>query len=125
MKAATTTVLILIRLAWLILLAIGVLAWTGRARPLIPAHQALGVAFVLMLWALAHLGMRAGAAPVLVTVVLGWSLILLVLGLTQTRILTGSLHWIIQVLHLVVGVASIGLAEALGARIKRRLSRPA
>ena len=125
MKRAITIVLMLVRLAWLILLVLGALFWAGRARPLIPAHQAVGVAFALMLWALAYLGARAGAPPVLAAVVFGWSLVLVVLGLTQTWILTGSSHWIVQLLHLIVGLIAIGLAEAVGVRIKRRSTRAA
>jgi len=127
MKTAVTVVQILMRLTWLILLAIGIILWTGRAQGLVPAHQAAGVVFVLMLWALAYLGMRSGAtpglsSPGLTSAVCSWSLIVLALGLAQTQLLTGSSHWVIQVLHLLVGIAAIGLAEALGARIKGRLT---
>jgi hypothetical protein len=34
-------------------------------------------------------------------------------------LLTGDFHWIIQVLHLLVGLGAIGQAEGLAARIKR------
>jgi len=43
-----------------------------------------------------------------------------VLGLAQDRLLPGSAHWLIQVLHLLVGLAAIGQGEALAARILRR-----
>ena len=48
-----------------------------------------------------------------------------VLGLTQTRLLTGSAHWLIEVLHLLVGVAAVGMAEGLAARVKERLAAAA
>ena len=124
MKTACTVLRILVRLIWLILLVLGAVLWTGRDQSLIAAHEFLGVAFVLVLWALAYLGVRCGVAAGLVSTVFLWGLVLLVFGMTQTRILTGSSHWIIQVLHLFVGVVAIGLAEALGARIKRRLAGP-
>jgi len=42
-----------------------------------------------------------------------------ILGLTQTEILPGNLHWLIEVLHLVLGLGAIGLGERLSAGIKR------
>ena len=49
-----------------------------------------------------------------------WSLVVLVLGITQNRLLVDGAHSIIQVLHLLVGIAGIGLAERLAAKIKRK-----
>ena len=48
-----------------------------------------------------------------------WGLVVVILGLTQTEILPGNLHWLIEVLHLVLGMGAIGLGEGLSARIKR------
>jgi hypothetical protein len=42
------------------------------------------------------------------------------LGLTQTQLLPGSAHWLIQVLHLLVGLGAISLAETLGRQIQAR-----
>ncbi len=42
------------------------------------------------------------------------------LGATQTSILPGPEHWVIQVLHLLVGLTAIALAEVLGRRIRGR-----
>jgi len=119
MKAAITIVQMVIRLAWLILLGLGALIWTGRGQSLTSIHTAIGIAFVLALWAVAYLGTRGGAAPSLVAIVALWGVIALVLGLTQTGIMTGRSHWIVRVLHLLVGIVAIGLAEALGARVRR------
>jgi hypothetical protein len=56
----------------------------------------------------------------LVVVALVWGLIVPMLGLTQTQILPGSAHWLIQVLHLLVGLGAISLAETLGRQIQAR-----
>ncbi len=40
------------------------------------------------------------------------------LGMTQDRLLVGDAHWVIQVLHLLVGLGGMGLAGALAARIR-------
>jgi hypothetical protein len=51
-----------------------------------------------------------------------WGLIVPILGLTQTNLLVGSTHWLIEVLHLLVGLGAIGMAEGLAARVKERLA---
>jgi uncharacterized membrane protein YuzA (DUF378 family) len=58
--------------------------------------------------------------PPLVALAAVWGLVVLVLGLNQTRLLVGSAHWLIEVLHLLVGIAAVGMAEGLAARIKER-----
>jgi hypothetical protein len=51
-----------------------------------------------------------------------WGLIVPIVGLTQTNLLTGSLHWVIQVIHLLLGLGLLGLAETLATRAKARLA---
>jgi hypothetical protein len=46
-------------------------------------------------------------------------LIVLVLGMSQNSLVPGGAHWIIQVLHLLLGMAAVGMAEALGGRLRR------
>ena len=119
MKGATTAVQMLIRLSWVILIILGALFWAGRSLSLLPVHIITGVIFVLLLWLLSFFALRTGASTGLAALNIFWSLVVLVLGMTQNQLLTGSAHWIIQVLHLLVGVVAIGLAESLAAKIKR------
>jgi hypothetical protein len=56
----------------------------------------------------------------LVAVALIWGLIVPILGVTQTRLLPGPAHWLIQTLHLLVGLVAIGLAGRLVSAIRRR-----
>ena len=42
-----------------------------------------------------------------------WGVITLALGITQTQLLLGAFHWIIQLLHLVVGLAAMGMGDRL------------
>ena len=123
MKTAPTTAQTLVRLCGLALLTLGLLFWTGNARGLIPLHMLLGLVLVLALWVLAGLAARAGVPLGLVALAVAWGLIVPALGLTQDQLLPGSAHWVIQVLHLLVGLGAIGQAEGLAARIKAR--RPA
>ena len=120
MKIATTVFQTLVRLAGLLLIVLGVLFWTGHALTLIPVHMLVGFVLVLSLWALAVLAARAGVHPAFVALAIVWGVIVPILGLTQQRLLPGEAHWVIQVLHLLVGLGAIGQAEGLAARIKGR-----
>ena len=51
-------------------------------------------------------------------VVLG--IIIVAFGGTQAEILTGSSHWVIQVIHLLLGLSAIGLGERIGSRYRHR-----
>jgi hypothetical protein len=125
MRSATTAVQMLVRVTFVVQLVLGVVFWTGNALDLVPLHQTIGFLLVFGLWALAILAARAGVPPALVALAAVWGLVVLVLGLTQTRLLTGSAHWLIEVLHLLVGVAAVGMAEGLAARAKERLAAAA
>jgi hypothetical protein len=120
MKIATTVLQMLVRLSGLTLIVLGVLFWTGHALTLIPVHMLVGFVLVLSLWALAVLAARAGVHPAFVALAIVWGLIVPILGLTQQRLLPGEAHWVIQVLHLLVGLGAIGQAERLAACIKGR-----
>ena len=122
MRRATTTAQMLVRATGVVQLLLGGLFWTGNALDLVPLHQTIGFLLVFGLWTLAALAARAGVRPPLVALAAVWGLIVPVLGLTQTRLLVGSAHWLIEVLHLLVGLGAIGQAEALAARIKERLA---
>jgi hypothetical protein len=118
MRTAVTALQMAIRLDAAILVILGLLFWTGNAFNLIPIHMLLGLLLVLMLWAIAALGATQGV-PIGMVVAAGiWGLVVVWLGLNQDSLLPGDLHWIIRVLHLLVGVAAVGLAESIGVRIR-------
>jgi hypothetical protein len=121
MRRATTTAQMLVRAVTVVQLVLGGLFWTGNALDLVPLHQTLGFLLVFGLWTLAALAARAGVRPPLVAMAAVWGLIVPILGLTQTNLLVGSAHWLIEVLHLLVGLGAIGMAEGLAARVKERL----
>ena len=123
MKTTTTVVQMAIRLCSLILIVLGALFWTGRALNLLSTHILVGTIFVLALWTLAYLGIGVNTRLAGVVAFLG--VVVLVLGMVQNRLLVGDVHWVIQVLHLLVGLAAVGFAESLAARIKRARMKPA
>jgi len=112
----------LVRVVGPIMIILGVLFWTGNALMLIPLHMLLGLVVVLLLWALAALAAFARVPAGVVAFAAVWGLVVPALGVTQTGLLPGDLHWIIQVLHLAVGLVALVLADRLGRRIKVRLA---
>lgn len=117
----TTTIAaarVTVRILGAIVMLLGIVFWTGHLLTLISLHMLLGMLFVLALWTLAALAARAGAAPGLVALSVLWGLAVPALGMTQDSLLPGSAHWVIQVLHLVVGMVAIGLGEALYRRAR-------
>ena len=119
MSTALTTFRILVRLSGLILIILGVIFWTGHALNLINVHMVIGLILAISLWVLAFLGARAGVGAGLVALVVVWTLVMVVFGAAQMRLMPGSAHWVIQVLHLLIGIGAIGLGDQLGTRISR------
>jgi hypothetical protein len=114
----------LMGLSGVIAVTLGILFWTGNALPLLPVHILAGLVLVLSLWTLAALAARAGAPPGLVALAAVWGLLLPLLGLNQHRLLVGRYHWLVQALHLLVGVAAMAQGQLLWARVKHILSLP-
>ncbi len=125
MSRAVTVVHMTLRISGVLLILLGLTFWTGNALQLIPVHEFLGFVLVLSLWTLAFLGARAGVPRGIVIAAVAWGLIAPILGLTQANLLTGNWHWVIQVLHLLVGLAAIGTGEGLVQRMRRMGSTPA
>ena len=119
MKFTATVLQMIVRLAGLILIVLGVLFWVGLESSLVPIHMLIGLILVVALWGMAWLGARAGLPGMLVGLAVVWGLIVIALGMIQAQLVPGSSHWIVQVVHLLVGLAAIGLSEGLGAGIKR------
>ena len=104
-------------------LILGILSWVGvLPDSLIGIHMLLGIIVVLSLWVLggAIAMTRGGIGLGIGAIVLG--LITLALGLTQQQILPdpNSLHWIIQVVHLLIGLSAIGMGEVISGRYRRQ-----
>jgi hypothetical protein len=108
-----------LRISGVLLILLGLAIWTGRADAIIPVHEFLGFVLVLSLWTLSYFGARAGVPRGIVIAAVAWGLIAPILGLTQANLLTNNWHWVIQVLHLLVGLAAIGTGEGLVLRMRR------
>lgn len=51
---------------------------------------------------------------------IGYALMLPAFGMTQTLILTGNLHWLIRIAHLLVGIGAMALVQAMEKRYRLR-----
>jgi hypothetical protein len=122
MRSTITGLQMFVRVAGVIQLLLGLAFWTGNLLGLVDLHQLLGILLVLVVWTLAALAHRAGvpAGMVAGAVVLG--LVVPIVGLTQRELLPGSAHWVIQVIHLLLGIGLLGLAENLATMAKARLA---
>jgi hypothetical protein len=122
MRSAITAIQMAIRAVGVVQIVLGLAFWTGNLLGLVDLHQLLGILLVLGLWTQAALAARTGvpAGMVAGAVVLG--LIVPIVGLTQRELLPGSAHWVIEVVHLLLGIGLLGLAENLAVRAKARLA---
>ncbi|HEX6534047.1 MAG TPA: hypothetical protein VF041_05590 [Gemmatimonadaceae bacterium] len=120
MRTATSIMQWIVRIAGITLIVLGTLFWLGRALSLIPVHMAVGLVLVLAMLALAGIAARAGVRGGLVALTVIWALVVLVLGVTQMRILPGSAHWVVRVLHLLVGLGALRLAEVVANAVRGR-----
>lgn len=111
----------IIRLGFLLAIILGIMLWTGNFDNLKGVHMIIGIIIVLSLWILGLIqGFQKGGSFGIAAATFVVGLALLIVGLYQESWLTGSLHWIIQVIHLLLGLSTIGLAEMIGGRTRRR-----
>jgi hypothetical protein len=109
----------LVRICGVLALILGLLLWVGDLPPsLIPVHMLLGV-LVLGLWLLAAVSSQMGIPAGMVAGAAIMGLIVLLLGFNQTSLLPGGAHWVIQALHLLVGMLAVGTGEMIGGRLRR------
>lgn len=126
MPTAATLTQWIVRLTGATQVILGVLFWTGHAHALIPLHMAIGTVFVIATWLLAGLAARAGVSLPLVLFGVIWGGVVIALGIGQTRLLPGSLHWVVEILHLLVGIGAMAIAARLASAIagRRRADAP-
>ena len=122
MRSTITALQMGIRVVGVVQLLLGLAFWTGNALGLVDLHQLLGILLVLGLWAQAALAHRAGVPGGLVAGAAVLGLIVPIVGLTQRELFPGSAHWVIEVVHLLLGIGLLALAENLAIRAKARLA---
>jgi len=111
-----------IRVLGVVQLVLGILFWFDKALGLVDLHQLIGILLVLALWTQAALAHRAGVPGGLVAGAAVLGLLVPIVGLTQRELLPGSAHWVIEVVHLLLGLGLLAMAENLATRAKARLA---
>jgi len=111
----------IVRATGLLQIILGLIFWTGNLLNLVSLHMLIGLILVLALWVLAVLAGLSGVNWGFVILAIVWGLIVPVLGVTQTQLMPGGAHWVIQLLHLLVGLGAIGLSERLARMSKQNL----
>lgn len=108
-----------VRVCGVLSLILGLLIWVEGMANLISIHTWLGLLLVLGMWVLAAVGGRLGLPIGLAAGLAVMGLLVVALGMTQTRLLPGSMHWVMQIVHLLLGMAAVGMSESVGGRLRR------
>jgi len=116
--APSRILLMLLRLGVAVQVVVGIALWTGHWYSIVDAHRTIGVLYVLIFWAIAIIALAKRRQPGLAVLAILLGVVIAAVGFTQQRILPGDLHWIVRVLHLVIGVAAVPMAEKLAAEGK-------
>jgi len=108
---------IVLRLCGTLAVILGILFWSGNALNLLPIHMLLGLLVVLSLWivGIGQAFSSAGNWPLAFGALL-LGLLVIVVGMTQSSLLVGAFHWVIQVVHLLLGILAVGTGQIAAAR---------
>ena len=106
------------RIAGVGALLLGLLFWIAQI-DLISVHMLLGITLGLAFLILSIVMVFTGGMRLLGIVGIVYAFILPVFGLTQSRLLIGNLHWLIQVAHLLVGLGALTLVQGIYTRYGR------
>lgn len=105
-------------------LILGLLFWTGAALNLISMHMLLGFLAVGSLWVI---GIGQFLSPSGSSVIAVGALLVgaftVVLGLYHSSLIIGESHWMIQGIHLLLGVLTIGLGHMGAARFRKSVAQ--
>jgi len=111
----------ILRVGVLLAIILGILLWTGNFDNIKSIHMLVGIIVVLALWTIGLVqGFQKGGSFGLAAATFVVGLALAIVGLYQEQWLTSSFHWIIQVIHLLLGLSTIGLGEMIAGRTRRR-----
>lgn len=111
------------QLAWVGAIILGLLHWFFHIS-FIEIHMLFGFLVTLALLIAGSVAVFTRGLRVLGVMAIVFALIVPAFGMTQMLILVGDFHWLIQVAHLLVGVAAVILTERISKQymqIKQKL----
>ena len=99
-------------------LTLGLLFWIAQI-DFISLHMLFGLIVALSLLILGIVGVFTRGLRLLGAIGIVYTLIVPAFGLMQATLLVGSMHWLIQTAHLLVGLGALALAGILSTRYLR------
>ena len=108
-----------VRIAGVAALLIGISFRGGRALAPVSVHMSIGVLVCLALAIIAIMALARRVRVPVALVALLWAIATVTVGTVQDWWVGAGSHVPTEILHVVLGVGAIGLAEMLGAAIKR------
>ncbi|HKD76605.1 MAG TPA: hypothetical protein VKB76_13965 [Ktedonobacterales bacterium] len=105
------------RVAFMATMVLGLLFWIIQLN-LISLHMLFGITGVLALLVLSVVAIFTKGIRSLGTVSAGYAILVPIFGLTQSTLLIGNLHWLIQTAHLLVGIGAMGWAQVIDRRYR-------
>jgi len=106
--------------AGMLALLSGLAFWLGAAPGLVSMHMLLGFLTVAALWTIGiaqALSTGGNSMLALLAVILG--ALIIYIGISQTSMNPGEHHWLIQIVHAILGIGSIGVGHMAAARQRR------
>ena len=113
---------IIVGIAGLCALVLGLFIWIANS-DLTDIHMLFGLLVTLGLLVMSVTALTASGLRIWGLVGIVYAIILLVFGEAQSNLLAGSLHWLIQTLHTLIGIGAIALTGFLGARYRTLSAR--
>jgi hypothetical protein len=111
---------VVLSFAGLLALILGLLVWVNLGSNLIQMHMLLGLLAVGALWVIGiGQAVSTGGSWLMAAMALVVGAAMIVIGLTQSGLMLGTFHWVIRVLHLVLGLLVIGIGHMGTARYRK------
>lgn len=108
---------IIVGIAGLCALVLGLVIWIANI-DLTDIHMLFGLLVTLGLLVMSIIALTARGLRIWGMVGIVYAIIVLIFGVSQVNMLVGHLHWLIQTLHMLVGIGAIVLTGFLGARYR-------
>ena len=109
----------ILRIAGSVALVLGLLIWAFQLDNITNIHMLFGLLVTLALLVISLLAAFTRGLRLLGIIGIVYAFILPLLGMNQETLLIGNLHWLIQVIHMLVGVGSLALAGVISVRYRR------
>lgn len=103
-----------------VLLLVGIAIWAGHYVPWRAVHAGLGALLGVLLLAEGIVAWRATERVGVIVLAAVWTAVLAGYGFAHARLWPGGAHWIAQMLHVLLGLATLGVAERVAGVVRSR-----